>query len=153
MHELGGYYFEEMEEKAKFTTRGRTITEADIVHFAGLSGDYNPLHTDAVFAAQSHFGQRVAHGALIFSIASGLAYSTGFMDGTVMAFTASDWKFGAPVMIGDTIRVEVTVGKKREAKAAGGGFVTFEVKVLNQADTTVQKGTWTVLVASQPEAD
>lgn len=151
MHELGGYYFEEMEEGATFTTRGRTITEADIVNFAGLSGDYNPLHTDAVYAANSHFEQRVAHGALIFSIASGLAYSTGFMDGTVLAFTATDWKFRAPVMIGDTIRVQVKIGKKREAKAAGGGFVTFDVKVLNEDNKAVQKGTWTVLVASQPE--
>ena len=72
------------------------------MNFAGVSGDFNPMHTDAEYAKSTQFGARVAHGALIFSIATGLAYQLGFLDGTVIAFTSFDWKMRAPVFIGDT---------------------------------------------------
>jgi len=147
-----GLYFEQFEEGMALETQGRTITEADIVGFAGLSGDFNPMHTDAAYAAGTQFGQRVAHGLLGLSVASGLSYQLGFLDGTVLAFTSLEWKFRAPIVIGDTIRAQVKVTKKREMKAAGGGFVSFDVQVLNQAGKVTQKGEWTILVASQPEA-
>jgi acyl dehydratase len=131
-------------------TRGRTITETDIVNFAGLSGDYNPMHTNAVFAETTQFGKRVAHGLLGLSITSGLAYQMGFLEGTVIAFTGLEWKFRAPVFIGDTIQAVVKVTKVREMPAAGGGFVTFDIRLLNQDGTVTQKGEWTVLVASKP---
>jgi len=146
-----GLYFEEFEEGLELETRGRTITEADIVNFAGLSGDYNPMHTNATFAAGTPFGKRVAHGLLGLSVASGLSYQMGFLEGTVLAFTGLEMKFREPVFIGDTIRVRVKVAKRREMKAAGGGFVTFDVRVLNQDDKITQKGEWTILVASKPE--
>ena len=145
-----GLYFEEFEEGLELETRGRTITETDIVNFAGLSGDYNPMHTNAQFAAQTPFGQRVAHGLLGLSVASGLSYQMGFLEGTVIAFTGLEWKFREPVLIGDTIRAQVKVTKRREMKAAGGGFVTFDIKVVNQDNKITQKGEWTVLVASKP---
>jgi 3-hydroxybutyryl-CoA dehydratase len=147
-----GLYFEEFEVGRVIETRGRTITETDIVNFAGVSGDFNPMHTDAAYAAQTQFGQRVAHGMLGLSIASGLAYQTGFLEGTVIAFTGVEWKFRAPMLIGDTIRVQAQVSKLREMKAAGGGFVTFDVKVVNQDDAVTQKGEWTLLIASRPSA-
>jgi len=146
-----GLYFEQFEEGMALETQGRTVTEADIVAFAGLSGDFNPMHTDAAYATGTQFGQRVAHGLLGLSIASGLAYQLGFLDGTVLAFTGLEWKFRAPILIGDTIRVQVKVTKKREMKAAGGGFVSFDVQVVNQDEKVTQKGEWTVLVASRPE--
>lgn len=146
-----GLYFEEFEEGQTLETRGRTITEADIVNFAGLSGDYNPMHTNAAYAATTQFEQRVAHGLLGLSIASGLSYQLGFLEGTVIAFTGLDWKFREPIFIGDTIRAVVKVTKLREMKAAGGGFVSFDIKVLNQDDKVTQKGEWTVLVASKPQ--
>ena len=145
-----GLYFEEFEVGMELETRGRTVTETDIVSFAGLSGDFNPMHTDATYANTTQFGQRVAHGLLGLSIASGLAYQLGFLEGTVLAFTALDWKFRAPIVIGDTIRVQVKITKLREMAAAGGGFVSFEVKVVNQNAAITQKGEWTVLVASRP---
>ncbi|MCC6827570.1 MAG: MaoC family dehydratase N-terminal domain-containing protein, partial [Novosphingobium sp.] len=120
--------------------------------FAGLSGDFNPMHTDAAYAAGTQFGQRVAHGLLGLSVASGLSYQLGFLDGTVLAFTGLEWKFRAPIVIGDTIRVQVKVTKKREMKAAGGGFVSFDVQVVNQEGKVTQKGEWTILVASRPVA-
>jgi acyl dehydratase len=122
------------------------------VGFAGISGDFNPMHTDEVYSSGTQFGKRVAHGLLGLSIASGLAYQMGFMEGTVIAFTGLEWKFRAPIFIGDTVRVQTKVTKLREMKAAGGGFVTLDVKLVNQDGTATQKGEWTVLVASKPGA-
>lgn len=146
-----GLYFEEFVEGLVFETRGRTMTEADIVNFAGLSGDFNPMHTDEVFAAQTQYGKRVSHGLLGLSIASGLAYQLGFLEGTVIAFTGLDWKFRAPIYIGDTIHGQLKVTKLRAMKSAGGGFVTIDIQLLNQDNAVTQKGEWTVLVASKPE--
>lgn len=144
-----GLYFEDMEVGQTLETLGRTITETDIINFAGVSGDFNPLHMDAMYAAQQQFGQRIAHGLLGLSVSSGQAYSLGHLDGTIIAFTELTWKFRAPIHIGDTIRTVSKISKMREMPAAGGGFVTFDVKVHNQDDTVVQKGTWTVLVKSR----
>ncbi len=147
-----GLWFEEFTEGLSMETRSRTITEADLVNFAGVSGDFNPMHTDAEYAKNTQFGARVAHGALIFSIATGLAYQLGFLEGTVIAFTGFDWKLRAPVYIGDTIKVTATVSKRREMAAAGGGFVTFDVKVVNQKGDITQKGEWVIMVKSQAAA-
>ena len=149
---MPGLYFEDFEENMALETRGRTISETDIVNFAGLSGDFNPMHTDAAYAEQTQFGQRVAHGLLGLSVASGLSYQLGFLEGTVIAFTGLEWKFRQPILIGDTIHAQVKVTKLREMKRAGGGFVTFAIQVLNQKDEVTQKGEWTVLVASKPES-
>lgn len=144
-----GLYFEEIEEAFEVETLARTITETDVVQFAGLSGDYNQLHTDAEFAKGTLFGARVAHGLLGLSIASGLTMRSGFVEGTAQALTNMEWKFRKPIMIGDTIRVRVQVKKKREIKRLGGGFVYLDVAILNQRDEIVQKGVWQVLIKSQ----
>ena len=146
-----GLYFEQFTDGLSMESRGRTITESDIISFAGLSGDFNPMHTDAEYAKGTQFGMRVAHGALIFSIATGLAYQLGFLEGTVIAFTSFEMKLRAPVYIGDTIKVVTTVSKSRAMPAAGGGLVTFDVKVTNQKGEVVEKGEWSVLIKSQPQ--
>lgn len=145
-----GRYFEEIDEGEVLVTRGRTITEADIVQFAGLTGDYNPMHTDAEYMKDSDFGGRIAHGMLTLSYAVGQAYQLGFMERTVLAFRSVSMKFSAPVMIGDTLHVEITVGEKKEARRLGGGMVTLNVKIINQAGKTVQSGEWVVLLAAKP---
>ncbi|NDJ78434.1 MAG: dehydratase [Chloroflexi bacterium] len=147
-----GLYFEDFDENLAMETERRVITEDDINNFAVLSGDHNPMHTDAEYAATTPFGQRVAHGLLGLSVASGQSFQLGFLEGTVLAFTGLEWKFRKPIFIGDTIRTQVKVVKLREMKRAGGGFVTFEVQVLNQDDEVTQKGEWVVLVASKPDA-
>jgi 3-hydroxybutyryl-CoA dehydratase len=147
-----GKWFEEFNEGLSMESRGRTVTEADIVSFAGLSGDFNPMHTDAEYAKGTQFGARVAHGALIFSMMTGQLYQLGFLDGTVIAFTGFEMKLRAPVYIGETIKVTSTVSKRRAMPAAGGGFVTFDVKVTNQNGDLVQKGELTVLVKSNPDS-
>jgi acyl dehydratase len=143
-------FFEEFEVGQKITSPGRTITEADVVTFAGLSGDSNAIHTDAEFAKGTAFGQRVAHGLLGVSIVSGLAMRTGIMEGTVIAFREiKDWKFSLPVFIGDTIHVILEVKEKKAMPRLGGGSILLSLDVRNQDDQTVMKGIWTVLVRSQ----
>ncbi len=146
-----GLYFEELEPGYKVTTNGRTISEGDIMQFAGMSGDWNPMHTDAEFAAKHMFGERVAHGLLGLSIASGLAMQTGFLNHTVEAFTGLDWKFRAPIKIGDTIVVEAEVKEKKLAPGGGSGFVEFNVNVKNQRGERVQRGTWMIVVKCKPK--
>ncbi len=146
-----GLYFEEFEVGAKMVTRGRTITEADLVQFAALTGDYNPMHTDAEYAKDSFMGKRVAHGMLTLSYAVGQAYQLGILEKTVLGFRGLEMKFSIPVYIGDTIHAEVTVAEKKEAKRLGGGTVTLDMRILNQEGKAVQKGTLTLLMASMPE--
>ena len=146
-----GLYFEEFEVGQKIITPGRTVTESDIVTFAGLSGDYTQIHTDAEFSKTTSFGQRVAHGLLVLSIASGLAARTGVLDGTVLAFREiTDWKFIKPVLIGDTIHVELNVTETKALPRIGGGAVMILLSVKNQNNETTMKGTWNVLMASKP---
>lgn len=149
-----GLYFEAFETGQRITTPARTISEADIVAFAGLSGDYTAIHTDAVYAADTTFGRRVAHGLLVLSVASGLAVRTGFIEGTVIAFREIEgWKFSHPVYIGDTVHVEIVVEETKPLPRLGGGAVTLDFTVKNQDDLSVMKGRWTVLVQSGPQSD
>ena len=141
-----GCYFEELGVGQTIESPMRTVTESDIMQFAGLSGDYNQLHTDAEFAESTPYGQRIAHGLLGLSIASGLAARTGFIEGTAQAFTGLNWKFKAPIMIGDSIKLVAKVVKKRPMPSMGGGMVVLEMRVLNQEGKTVQQGEWTVLI-------
>lgn len=146
-----GYYFEEFEINQVFTSSGRTITESDIVFFAALSGDYNQIHTDVEFSKTTPFGQRIAHGLLVTSIASGLIARSGLLEGTVIAFREiNHWKFARPVFIGDTIHVVVEVFEKKALPRLGGGSIGISVEVRNQHQETVMKGKWTALMASKP---
>lgn len=147
-----GLYFEDFNVGDTIETVGRTITEADIVNFAGISGDFYRLHTDEEYAKTTMFGTRIAHGLLVLSIATGLAMRLGFMEGTVEAFMGLEWQFRRPVFIGDTVRVQAEVAEKKPMKRLGGGLVTLNVKVVNQKGETVQRGTWTVLVRSREQA-
>jgi 3-hydroxybutyryl-CoA dehydratase len=144
-----GHLFEEFEDGYTIVSPSRTITEGDVCAFAGLSGDYNPLHTDAEFARGTPFGERIAHGMLGLSVATGLAARLGFIDGTAIAFLSLDWKFRRPILLGDTIHVVVAVTGKKAMPAMGGGIVTFDVRVVNQNDEVVQRGTWSILVRSE----
>ncbi len=146
-----GLYFEEFEIGQTIVTPAQTITESDIMLFAGLSGDHNAIHTDAEFAKTTPFGQRVAHGLLSLSIASGLATRTGVMEGTVIAFRQiRDWKFSLPVFIGDTIHAEITVVKTQALPRLGGGSLELKVLVKNQDLQVVMRGVWVVLIKSKP---
>jgi acyl dehydratase len=147
-----GMWFEEFEAGQQIVTPGRTITENDIVSFAGMSGDYTQIHTDAEFARTTPFGQRIAHGLLGLSIAMGLATRTGAMEGTVIAFREiNNWKFTNPVFIGDTIHAVMNVIETKPIPRVGGGSITIETVVKNQRNEITMKGTWTALIASKPK--
>ena len=147
-----GMYFEEFEIGQKITTTPRTINEADVVAFAGLSGDYNQIHTDAVYAATTPFGGRVAHGLCVMSIVSGLITRTGVMEGTVLAFReVTEWKFSQPVYFGDTVHAETEVIETKPYARLGGGAVVIKVTVKNQTGVVVQSGKWNVLMMSRPK--
>ena len=146
-----GLYFEDFSVGQKFFSTGRTITESDIVAFAGLSGDYNQIHTDAQFAAHTPYEQRIAHGLLVTSIASGLIMQSGLIEGTTLAFREiNNWKFAKPTFIGDTVHVETEIQGIKALPRLGGGAVEIALFVINQKDETVMKGVWMVLILSRP---
>jgi acyl dehydratase len=140
-------YFEDVEVGFRFETPSRTITEADLVAFAGVSGDFNPLHTDATFAAGTIYGERIAHGALILSIATGLRQRVGLFDGTLMGLLEiRNWRFVAPVRIGDTIRARNEVTDLRPSSKPDRGVMVQRVEVVNQADEVVNDGELVLLL-------
>ena len=147
-----GMYFEEFEVGQKVISTPRTVTEADVVAFAGLSGDYNQIHTDAAYAATTPFGQRIAHGLCVMSIISGLITRTGVMEGTVLAFREiAEWKFSKPVFFGDTVHAELEVTETKALRRLGGGQVGIQINVLNQKGELCQSGRWAVLMLSRPQ--
>ncbi len=142
-------HFEDLEIGHSWASACRTITETDIVQFAGLSGDFNPLHTDEEFAKTTIFGKRIAHGLLGLSIASGL--NAVEPQWSVMAFMGVEWKFSKPIFIGDTIHYVSEIKKKRDIRGEG-GIVMMDRKLVNQSGETVQTGTFTLLIKKRGEA-
>ena len=148
-----GHYFEEFQVGEKVTTKTHTVTDSDIMTFAALSGDDNRIHTDAEFSSKGPFGKRIAHGLLGLSIASGLLWQTGILDGTVIAFReVNEWKFVKPVFIGDTVHAELESLETKALPRIGGGSVIVGVELKNQDNEVVMKGKWTLLVMSRPRA-
>jgi acyl dehydratase len=146
-----GLYFEEFSVGEKLTTEKRTVTEDDIMTFARVSGDDNRIHTDPEFSKTTIFGKQVAHGLLGLAIASGLAWQTGILDGTVIAFReVKEWKFIKPVFIGDTISVDLETIETKALPRIGGGSVTITLEVKNQNEEVCHRGVWTVLMMSRP---
>jgi acyl dehydratase len=142
-------YFEDIQLGDEYTSPGRTVTEADIVIFAGLSGDYNVLHTDAEHMKSSLFGERIAHGLLGLSIQQGLLDRV--VPGQAVGPLASvKWKFKGPIRIGDTIHVEARVSAKKDGDAPASGLVTVERRVLNHRGEIVQEGETEHVIARRP---
>ena len=138
---MTGLYWEEWKIGAEFVTSARTITETDIINFAGISGDYNPLHIDEEFCRNTQFGTRIAHGPLVYSIATGLIFQLHLYDDTLIAFLGFDsLKFTKPVKIGDTIHARVEVIEKRETSKSDRGIMKRLFQVLNQNNELVQEG-------------
>ncbi|GIL15708.1 MAG: MaoC family dehydratase [Chloroflexota bacterium] len=143
-----GKYFQDFQVGQEIVSAGRTITDADIVNFAGLTWDTNPMHTDAEYGKTTMFGERIAHGMLGLSYAIGLIWQLGVLEGTVIAFRELEMKFKGPLKIGDTMRVVAQVKETKPIRGAG-GIVIIELRVLNQRDETLYQGNMTVLVKSR----
>lgn len=143
-------YFEDFQVGETIATRGRTITETDIVAFAALTGDWYPLHCDVEYARKGPFGERIAHGLLILSVANGLL---PLYDMAIIAFYGMDKvRFTAPTKIGDTIHVELEVTEKQD-KGDLGGVVTLRQSVKNQKDEAVALSTLKAFIAARPKSE
>lgn len=140
-------YFDQLSVDYIWRSDARTITETDIVNFSNLSGDFNRIHVDAEFAKSSPYGQRVAHGLLGLSIASGLQTSEPPWD--VQAFMGLEWKFSKPIFIGDTIYYQSKILKLKDLGKKGAGVAKIERKLINQNEQTVQLGIWTLLIGKE----
>ena len=147
-----GKYFEEFEVDQEFITLGRTVTEADIVNFCGFSGDFNPLHTDAEYAATQPFKGRIAHGMCGFSIATGLLVRLNILEGTILAFFGiENWRFKAPIMIGDTIHVVAKVSETKETSKPDRGLVIWDLDVINQRGKLTMCGRLLTMMLRKPK--
>ena len=142
-------YFEEIEVGESYESPGRTMTETDIVLFAGISGDFNIIHTDAEYMKTSIFGERIAHGLLGLAVQSGLL-TRAMKPFATVAFVGLRWKFKGPIKIGDTIRVRATVSGKKETSTPDRGLVTLARTVVNQRGEVVQEGETDLLVERRP---
>jgi len=146
-----GLTYEEFGMGTVYDTQARTVTEADVVAFAGLSGDFNPLHTDAESAKDSPFGERIAHGMLTVAICTGLANMTGLMKGTTIALLEQNIKYTGAVKFGDTVRLQMEVIEKRETTKPDRGVVTLAARAYNQRDELVVDMVWTQLMKRREE--
>jgi acyl dehydratase len=147
-HAPRGRYWDEFREGETFTTAARTVTEAAVDAFAGLSGDFNPLHTDEEAARQTPMKGRIAHGMLVLSVATGLANQLGLFEGTTLALLGMDrLKWTAPVRPGDTIHVALAIRQKKESSKPDRGVLVTEATVVNQRGEPVMTAEWTTLMA------
>ena len=144
-----GRYYEELEVSARFDTPRRTILDADIIQFAGLTADFNPLHTDDIHASHSDFRGRVAHGPMLVGMAFGLLSRVGLLDGTALALLEIAWTFQAAVRPLDTIHVQATVADARLSRKNDRGIIQLNIEIVNQHGKTVQAGHAKVLVKTR----
>jgi acyl dehydratase len=148
-----GYRYDDLFVGMRFRSPGRTITDADLVNFAGLTGDFSELHTSDVYGKASQFGKRVAHGMLGLAYAHGLMWPrTGELRETAIAFLGiTDWRFVGPIFIGDTIFVNYVLTKLRDSAARPTqAIATFDVEVVNQDGCVAQRGKKVLLVSKVP---
>ena len=145
-------YLSEITEDMTFVSPSRTITEYDIMLFAGMTGDMNELHTSAAYAEGTQFGERIAHGLLILAVAGGLYMRLGYFNrSTVANLGVQDWTFSRPVKIGDTIHVKLSLKEKHPYLKKDQGVVVWKVRVLNQRGETVASGLWKKLICERAD--
>ena len=146
-----GLFFEQWKVGDSYATAARTVTETDVVMFAGISGDYNPLHTNEEFCKTTQFGTRVAHGPLVYAIAAGLLFQMHLYDDTLIAFLGfENLRFTKPVKIGDTIHAKVTVLETTESSSKPDrGVMKRKLEVVNQRGEVVQEGVQAFLLKKQ----
>lgn len=150
-YKMRGLHFDDFEPGRVFYSASRTVTEADVVNFAGLSGDFNPLHTDETFAAGTPIRTRIGHGMLSMAIATGLANQMGIFEGTTLALMQQTIRYTGMVRFGDTIRVEMTVKDRKPSRNPSRGVVTYDVVIKNQKDDHVVESEWVLMMARKTD--
>lgn len=142
-------YFEDVEVGQEWQSLGRTVTEADIVNFAGLSGDFNAIHMDHEFAKLTMFGRPIAHGLLVYSMASGLLTYAPPMR-TLAFLSIREWHFREPVFAGDTLHARAKVLEKELRGRGRRGVITWQRQIVNQENKIVQEGVTATMVETKP---
>jgi len=142
-------FLEDVAEGQVYESAGRTITEADLVAFAGVSGDWNQIHTNVEYARDTAYGQRVVYGLLTLSVLTGLLDRAGLFSGTTMAMLGIDWAFSAPVFVGDTLSFRLTIQGVRRTRAGDRGVVQRYFELLNQRGETVGHGRLDAMVRAR----
>ena len=140
-------YFEDFAVDQSFESQGRTVTEADLTFFSMLSGDWNPIHCDAEFAGQTRYGQRLVHGAFGVALATGMLHQLGIFERSAVAMMSlKDWKFVAPILVGDTLRLQLDIIDKESGTSSRVGRIGRRMRLVNQQDAVIQDGMSDVLV-------
>jgi acyl dehydratase len=146
-------YYEDLAEGQKFTSPARTVTETDLVSFAMLSGDWNPIHTNQEFAEETYYGKRVVHGVFGISMMTGLLDRTRLFDGSAIAMLGiKDWAFKGPIFVGDTIHFEMEIVSKRLTSNEDRGIVDRKFSLINQRGETVQEGNIAIMLRLNADA-
>lgn len=144
-------HFEDFAVGEQFTSSGRTVTEADLTLFNMISGDWNPIHADAEFAAGTRFGQRIVHGAFGVALLSGFMHQMGIFDGTAVAMLSlKDWTFKAPILIGQTLRLHMAITECDPGQSARVGRLGRQLQLRDQRDQVVQEGFSDLLILKRP---
>ena len=144
-------YFEDFEPGQVFVSQSRTLTETDVVTFAGLSWDTNPVHTDAEFDRHGRIGERIAHGVLGLSVALGLTSRIGAFEACSIALLGIDgWRFRRPLRIGDTVRCRVEILDTRLTSRGDAGILSRRLTLLDQHDEVLQDGEIGLMVTLRP---
>lgn len=147
-------FFDDLTVGMEFESAGRTVTETDIVAFAGLSGDFNPLHMDRAFAAAAPHGERIAHGLLVLSILSGLSTRIPLMaaiGGAIIGLAGLECRWKRATRIGDTLHVHMTVADLKPTSKGTSGIVTLNRDAINQDGEVVLESVWKLLLKRRPE--
>jgi acyl dehydratase len=152
-YQTRGLTYDEFQPGDAFASPARTVTEADVVNFAGLSGDFNPLHIDESFALTTPFHGRIAHGMLVAAMATGMANWLGIFEGTTIALMEQIIQYKGAVRPGDTVHLQLRVVEKKAASRPEHGIVTFDTEVRNQDGRAVVTGRWTLMVRRQCAAE
>ena len=147
-----GIYFEDVKLEEKIYTARRTILESDVSTFAGLSGDFNPLHTDDEFAKTSAFGKRIAHGILGVAIMTGQVNQLRIFEGTTIAFMEDTNRFKSPIMIGSTVQTVMIPRNKTLTKNPSRGIVEYDVFLVDQEGKILIEAKWKLMLACKSKA-
>lgn len=150
---MTSYYLEDFAAEQRFISGGRTITEADLTFFSMISGDWNPVHCDAEFAKKTRYGERVVHGVLGIAISTGMMHELGIFEKSVIAMLGfRNWNFLAPLLVGDTIHLQLTILAVEPGKSGRSGKLARKFELINQNDVIVQEGESDVLVLTKSGA-
>lgn len=144
-------YFEDFQVGEQFTSTGRTVTEADLTLFNMLSGDWNPIHADVEFAAKTRFGQRLVHGAFGIALLTGFMHQMGVFETTAVAMmNLKEWTFKAPILIGQTLRLQMAIAELDPGQSARVGRLGRHLQLRDQHDQVVQEGFSDLLILKRP---